>query len=173
MEQPTRILMLYYLLKNSVTEQNYEDFGIIVEFLAHLSESRKFCDAFVGVIEELSLFDNPKHKPETTDGIDEFRSLFHILNCAFFNDKMSKLSKVKFLKFLCDLSWRGRSVYLTHFEQHKKIIFRKLIAAIDCEETANRLSASDELSLNLYENTTTNINLLGFLESTNFGEVLE
>lgn len=173
MEQPTRILMLYYLLKNSVTEQNYEDFGIIVEFLAHLSESRKFCDAFVGVIEELSLFDNPKHKPETTDGIDEFRSLFHILNCAFFNDKMGKLSKAKFLKFLCDLSWRGRSVYLTHFEQHKKIIFRKLIAAIDCEETANRLSASDELSLNLYENTTTNINLLGFLESTNFGEVLE
>ena len=103
MEQHSRIYMLYYLVKISVRERDFEDFEVISELLSHLSLSRRFNDAFINVLEEITHFSQSKSHNEEPDDIDEIGYLFGILDDALMLE-ITKSSKLHFLKFLCNLS---------------------------------------------------------------------
>jgi len=100
MEQQSRIYMLFYLLKISVRERDYEYFEIIAEFLSYLSESRRFNDSFISILEELSLFSDTKNPDDNSDESKEIAYLFKIILTSFFQEDVNRQSKIYYMRFL-------------------------------------------------------------------------
>lgn len=95
MEQPSRLYMLYYLLRVSVRERDFQDFEIITEFLAYLTESRRFTDAFMAMLDEMTHFGPFKGSEDDAES-DEVHSILEILNMPVFTQDLSKLKKLHF-----------------------------------------------------------------------------
>lgn len=103
MEQTNKILLLVYLLKQSIRERDCEDFITVVEHLYYLSHLRRFNDGFVTVLEEITLFGCSE---DDTDEC-EINNLF-ILNTDFFEEDLTIKAKIYYLSFLCNLSRNAR-----------------------------------------------------------------
>lgn len=102
MEQDDKMLLLIYLLKVSIAQSDDQDFTVVAETLYHLSFVRRFTDAFISMLEQISLFGKSnKKRPADVSG-DELKWLF-IMNSEFFEDCLTPDTKVCFLGFLTNV----------------------------------------------------------------------
>lgn len=102
LEQDDKMLLLIYLLKVSIAQADDQDFSVVAETLYHLSYVRRFTDAFINMLEQVSLFGNAKRKRSSDVSSSELKWLF-IMNSEFFEDCLTPDTKVCYLGFLTNV----------------------------------------------------------------------
>ena len=110
-EQIERLLLLYFLFKSSMENENIEQFGEIVKFLYHLSELRRFNDAFMAILDDIFLFGT---RSENGTDQSEIDFLLNVLCCKFFLHKIPKDIQVTYIGFLTNLSYCSRKINYNH-----------------------------------------------------------
>lgn len=98
LEQNDKVLLLLYLLKVSVEQQDNDDFAIVAETLYYLSQLRRFNDSFLSVLEEITYFSS-SHKDINRTMKSEVEGLF-INETDFFEEDVSPQGKIYYLGFL-------------------------------------------------------------------------
>jgi hypothetical protein len=100
-EQPERLLLLVFLLKYFVETNDSEMFTEIIKFLYHLSELRRFADAFLFTLDDIHYFGA---KLGDSKEENEIHFLLNLLKSDFFNQNLSKPIQIVFIGFLANLS---------------------------------------------------------------------
>jgi hypothetical protein len=100
-EQPERLLLFVFLLKYFVETNDYEMFNEIIKFLYHLSELRRFTDAFLFILDDIHYFGA---KLGDLNEENEYNFLLNLLESDFFNQNLSKPIQIVYIGFLANLS---------------------------------------------------------------------
>lgn len=129
MEQNNKLLLLIYLLKVSIEQRDSEDFSVVVETLYYLSQLRRFNDAFLTALEEITLFS------ASTADADEIQTSeleeLIILSSEFYEVDVSPQAKIYYLGFLWNLAWKARSSYSKIFAEKSQDICKHLVVLIN------------------------------------------
>ena len=101
-EHQERMLLLIYLLKHSYEREEQEIFTEIVKFLFHLSELRRFNDAFLSTLDDIHYFGvkKPNNRNHT-----EIQYLIEILDSEFMKTSVSPRIQLFYIAFLSNLLW--------------------------------------------------------------------
>jgi hypothetical protein len=100
-----------------------------------MSKIRRFRDAFINALEDLSFFGN---ESEEEPKLTEIDNLF-ILNSQFFEMDVSLLGKIHYLSFLCNLYDKSRANYSKVFEEYSSKIKSLLVSLINWSELRKNL----------------------------------
>lgn len=98
LEQNDKILLIVYLLKVSVEQNDNDDFAIVAETLYYLSQLRRFNDSFLSVLEEITYFSSSQKDINKTLK-SEVDKLF-LNETDFFEEDVSPQGKIYYLGFL-------------------------------------------------------------------------
>lgn len=126
MEQPERVLLLIFLLKLALDDEQLETFNQIVEFLYNLSDLRRFNDALLFTLDDIKYF-----------GTHECDILFQTLHTEFFNQVVSKRTQLLYIGFLVNICWSCHSKVYERFDQYFDYLCKRLVPAIDWENLVN------------------------------------